>query len=286
MRFYWTAPDGETRAAHAWPQEDSRAVIACIHGLSGSGAQFQPLPERIAGYSFYALDLRGQGSDPVAARRGTMLDFSAQMRDIAAFVTALQHSHKGLPVFLMGESMGSLLAAGFSAWCAENGDHRQWVAGIILSVPVVGLRHEVPLFWRTLLRMLARIAPRTRLPPSRLVNGKALAPPLTRDRAYQDSLREKPHYIPAFSLGFLVELGDLIASSEPLARHLSLPTLVLAAGQDCFVRPDQIQTWFEKIPSPDKTLHLYQDAYHLLWHDWDRDRVVADVAAWLKARTD
>ena len=113
------------------------------------------------------------------------------------------------------------------------------------------------------------------------MNGKSIAPPITRDREYQDSLREKPHHISNFSLGFLVELGEMIDDSQAVARQLEVPTLVLAAGQDCYVRVDQVRSWFGEIAASDKTLHVYPDAYHLLWHDWDRDNVVSDLGKWL-----
>ena len=250
--------------------------------MNGSGEQFHPLPARIPGYAFHALDLRGQGSDQISTRRGAALEFETQMLDIAAFISALRKSYAGLPIFLMGESMGSLLAAGFAGWSSRSGDSRHAVDGAILSVPVVGLQQPVPGFLRWILRRAAKIAPRTRLTPSRFVNGKSIAPPLTRDRAYQDALSEKPHHIKGFSLRFLVELEDIIQNSASLATGINAPTLVLAAGKDCFVKPSQIESWFEKIPAVDKSLLHYPDAYHLLWHDWDRDLVVSDIAAWLE----
>ena len=253
--------------------------------MNGSGEQFHPLPERIPGYGFHALDLRGQGSDHIPARRGAALDFETQMLDIASFIAALRKEHEGRPVFLMGESMGSLLAAGYAGWSRQSGDASHVVDGVILSVPVVGLRRPVPGSVKWILRRLAAVAPGFRLTPSRFVNGKSIAPPLTRDRAYQDSLSEKPHHIPGFSLRFLVELGDLIQGSDALASGIQAPTLVLAAGNDCFVKPEQIDSWFEKIPAQDKSLRHYPEAYHLLWHDWDREIVVADIAAWLVERT-
>lgn len=285
MRFSWTTHDNEPRSAHSWQPPEYRAVVACVHGMNGSGEQFHPLPPRIPGYAFHALDLRGQGSDHIASRRGAALEFEKQMLDIAAFVSALRRAHEGFPIFLMGESMGSLLAAGFAGWSRRSGDKEHAVDGVILSVPVVALRRPVPGFLRWILRRVARIAPRARLTPSRFVNGKSMAPPLTRDRAYQDSLSEKPHHIKGFSLRFLVELGDVIAQSASLAAGIHAPTLVLAAGNDCFVKSSQIEAWFEKIPALDKSLRHYPEAYHLLWHDWDRDIVVSDIAAWLDQKT-
>ncbi len=281
MSFLWRTRDGEDRTAHAWPAEKCRAVVACVHGLSGSGEQFEPLPERLSGFSFYALDLRGQGRDPVAGRRGMALDLETQLLDIAAFVAALRSRHGDTPVFLMGESMGALLSANYAAR-GHDGEHS--VDGIVLSAPVVGLRREVPRLAKRALAWLARVFPKAKLPPSRFVNGKSFAPPLTRDTAYQEALRQKPHHIRDYSLRFLSELGELIDGSHAVAGKVGHPLLVLSAGQDCFVSPHQIERWFERVPSTDKTLRHYPGAYHLLWHDWDREAVVADLGEWLEAR--
>ena len=218
----------------------------------------------------------------MVARRGMRLDLETQLLDIGHFLAALRRAHSGKPVFLMGESMGSLLSAAYAAQETLPPDGE--IDGVMLSVPVVALRREVPVFLKRALAFLARHFPEARLSPSRFVNGKTTAPPLTRDTAYQDSLREKPHHLRGFSLGFLAELGELIDNSHQHAARLRHPAMVLAAGNDCFVKPDQISLWFERIPSADKTHNLYPDAYHLLWHDWDRDEVMADIERWLDGR--
>jgi alpha-beta hydrolase superfamily lysophospholipase len=256
-------------------------VVACVHGLSGSGEQFEPLPERLREFSFYALDLRGQGRDPVADRRGMALDVEAQLLDIASFVAALRSHHGDTPVFLLGESMGALLSANYASR-VRSGESA--VDGVVMSVPVVGLRREVPRFAKRALAWLAGVFPRAKLPPSRFVNGKSFAPPLTRDTAYQEALRQKPHHIRDYSLRFLSELGELIDGSHAVAEKVEHPLLVLSAGRDCFVGPHQIERWFDRVSSPDKTLHHYPEAYHLLWHDWDREEVVADLGGWLEGR--
>jgi alpha-beta hydrolase superfamily lysophospholipase len=81
-----------------------------------------------------------------------------------------------------------------------------------------------------------------------------------------------------------MELGDLIDASESFASRWEVPTLVMAAGRDCFVKHTQISSWFDKIAAPDKTLHIYPEAYHLLWHDWDKETVLSDIHAWLTGR--
>jgi len=277
MPFHWKTVDGENRTALAWRREPGRGVLACIHGLSGSGEQFGPAAEFLRDYSVYAMELRGQGLDPVVDRRAMLLDLPAQHRDIADFLAAIREQHPDEPVFLFGESMGSLLSASFAA-ARPAADIR----GLILSVPVVELIRPVPRWLSATVRAIARVFPRLKFYPSWFVNGETVAPPLTRDRAYQDSMRQKPHYIRVFTLKFLSELGDLISDSHSIAAQITAPCLVLAAGNDCFVKVSQVSAWFEKLASSDRTLKIYEDAYHLLWHDHDSGQVLSDVEDWLR----
>ena len=279
MSFHWKTSDGESRVARAWQRDRGHGVLACVHGLSGSGEQFEPVARQLDYFSVYALELRGQGLDPVLERRAMVLDLEAQHRDIGDFLDALRERHPGEPVYLLGESMGALLSASFAAVRPDNG-----IEGLILSVPVVALARPVPQWLRRVVRGIGCSFPRLKFYPSWFVSGKAVAPPLTRDRAYQDALREKPHFLQAFTLSFLTELGDLIEQSRATAPRVRKPTLVLAAGNDCFVGVSQIEEWFGKLGSTDKTLKVYSEAYHLLWHDHDRDAVLADVGQWLKSR--
>jgi len=281
MRFDWKTSGGEQRTACAWRRPGGAGVLVCIHGLSGSGDQFEPVADHLGHLSVYAIELRGQAFDPVEARRSVVLDVPAQHGDITDFLEAVRSVHPGEPVFLVGESMGSLLVASYLA-----GYPGAPVSGAVLSVPVVSLIRPVPPWVRTAARWLGRLFPRLKLPPSWFVSRGAEAPCLTRDRAYQDSLFKRPYHISVYTLSFLSELGDLIERSAEVAGRLSKPVLVLSAGNDCFVPPDSIREWFGLVASADKTLREYPGAYHLLWHDDDRQRVLGDLGSWLEARRD
>ena len=92
-------------------------------------------------------------------------------------------------------------------------------------------------------------------------------------------------YITAFTFRFLHQLGELIESSELIAAKMKTPCLVLAAGQDVFLHPQQVRAWFDRLAAADKTFRLYPEAYHLLWNDWDKDAVLADILGWLNERS-
>lgn len=279
MSFQWITEDGEHREAIEWTSGDPRAVVVCLPGMSGAAEQFAPLAASTERLKVISADLRGQGNDRVPGRRGALLDVKTQHADIRALLGAVRGHHPALPVFLAGESMGALLAASYAAAHQENG-----LAGLILSVPVVALRRPVPAIVKQAVRMLGSFAPGLRCQPSLFVNGKTLSPPLTRDKAYQDSMRGKPHYVRDFTFRFLAELGELIEASHHHAARLETPSLTLAAGQDCFVTVDQIRDWHARIPAAEKSLRIYPEAYHLLWHDWDRDEVLRDIGDWIDSR--
>ena len=147
MQFHWKTTDGEERVARSWRRKHGAGVLACVHGLSGCGEQFDPVADRLDMYSAYALELRGQGLDPIEIRRASLLDVPAQHRDIANFISAIRENHPGEPIWLFGESMGSLLSASFAAMHPRSG-----IAGVILSVPVVELVRPIPAWLRAAVR--------------------------------------------------------------------------------------------------------------------------------------
>lgn len=280
MRFPWRDRSGATREALCWPANGPlRAVLVGIHGMSGFPDQFSPLAAGLSGVAFYAMELRGQAGDPDTARHGAFLDVPGQCEDLATFLDILRARHAGAPVFLAGESMGALLVAEFAARHPAHG-----LAGIIPSVPVVALKRPVPRPVVSCVKILGRIAPRFRCPPSLFVNGRTVSPPLTRDTAYQDALGDRPGHIKSYALRFFSEFAELLDGIDVTACGIECPTLVLAAGKDCFVTVAQIEAWFRRIGTTDKTLRVYPEAYHLLWNDWDRDVVVRDVAEWIASR--
>lgn len=284
MHFHWRAPDGVVFPCEQWLSHGhSRGTLVCVHGLSGAATDFLALGDVIqkAGLACFALNLRGQGSDPHRRRRGAVLDLDDISRDISAFARAVHSQQNETPLWVCGESMGALILASMLA----NGRFDQSVCGAILSVPVVDLMKPTPWIVRQTVRTLATVVPDVRFFPSWFVSGKLEPLRVTRDEEHELRVRNAPHYISAFTFRFLHQLGTLIESSSHVAAKLETPCLVLAAGQDVFLRPEQIIAWFDRLAAPDKTFRLYPDAFHLLWNDWDKDLVLSDILGWLNERS-
>lgn len=283
MEFLWTSPDGLAFPCERWePAGEARGVMIFLPGMSGAATDFDTLALAVAqaGIAGYALNLRGQGHDPITRRRGTELNLRQIEKDIAAFGREVMREYPATPIFWIGESMGSLVLMHLLTMPSFDLP----VSGAIFSAPVVGLRKQTPPMVRWALGVLAGVAPRFRLHPGLFVTHKGAPIRVTRDEEFRARVRESSHFIPVFSLGFLHSLGKLIESSNSLARKVTVPSLVMAAGQDVFVDTTQIRGWFKDLAAPDKTLHIYPEAFHCLWNDLDRATVIADILNWLETR--
>jgi lysophospholipase len=177
--------------------------------------------------------------------------------------------------------MGALILS----WMLAYDRFSEPVCGAIFSAPVVDLIKPTPWIIRQSVRLLAKTLPGVRFYPSWFVSGKLEPLRVTRDEEHALRVQNAPHHITAFTFRFLHRLGRLIDSSEMIATRVKTPCLVLAAGQDVFLRPEQVMEWFARLASSDKSFKLYSEAYHLLWNDWDKDAVLADVLLWLNERS-
>jgi alpha-beta hydrolase superfamily lysophospholipase len=65
---------------------------------------------------------------------------------------------------------------------------------------------------------------------------------------------------------------------------MRLPLLIIHGTADRATRPEGSQVFFDQAASTDKTLKMYEGAFHDPLNDIDRDTVTADIVKWLEAR--
>jgi acylglycerol lipase len=276
----WTAPDGATFSYSHWAAHaDPRAVLVAIHGLSGAALDYEPLGGHLAplGFTTYAPELRGQGNDPLAARRGDLDRIETWFADLRTFLALVRTRHPGLPLFYYGESMGAALLTRFLAQ-AEPHDQP---AGLILASPVVALQQRPPFWINAIFRTLLVVHPRFRIDLRPLAKRDKAPRLVTRDEAHRAWFASAPHKLDVFTVRFFKCLQDLIAGCFDSAEQLRMPVLVLYARHDVFIREELVEAFCARLPGPDKELTLYPESYHLLLHDHDRNEVLERVTGWL-----
>lgn len=112
------------------------ALCVLVHGLGGSTVNWESLVPLLSGRLHgVALDLVGFGMTDPGTRTASVPDNAALL---AAFIEHLRAQHPGLPLLLVGNSMGGLIAARYAARPGSD------VAGLALLDPSVPPANFLP----------------------------------------------------------------------------------------------------------------------------------------------
>lgn len=260
----WPAPGGEPRA-----------LVLVVHGLSEHSGRYAALAAAAgrAGFETRAIDLYGHGMSP--GRRGHIRDFEADHLGAVNFlVTHAERERPGVPVFLLGHSLGGLIAA---RW-VQTRVFASRLAGLILVAPFVAPAMRVPAWKLGASRLLGRLRPTFTLPTG-IDDADLFRLEEEAERFAADELVQR-----RISAGhwnaLTVERERLVAG----AGALRTPTLVLLAGEDRIVSLAAARDFAAALPSA--TVLEYEAAFHALPHDPVASGMTADLLAWAAARLD
>lgn len=250
-----------------------KALVLLIHGLGAHTARWEFLGGFLAekGYASYAPELRGFGRTPERPR-GHVESFRIYDTDILALRAAAAAENPGKKVFLLGESLGGLIA--FNLSCRNP----ELFAGQVLIAPAFKNGMKFPL--STYLTLAANIW----INPKKTVAVPFTAAMCTRDEAYQAVMDRNPDELRVASLRLLMSSLGEQKFARKQAAELKVPTLFLAPGRDELVDEKAGRRLFGKMALSDKTLIDYPDMRHALSIERDRERVFADILAWLDSR--
>ena len=113
----WNASDGQRLMYRTWGpgRKKLRAIMVGVPGWNGTAGDIAPLAEYLAGIGVrvYSTGVRGQHGDLTAASqrtKGHSTDGRVWERDFIEFIEWVQARHPKKPLFLYGQSMGSLTA--------------------------------------------------------------------------------------------------------------------------------------------------------------------------------
>lgn len=257
------------------PASAPRGVVALIHGfgehIGRYGHVFQALNE--AGASVLGLDVRGHGQSE--GRRAFLHHFEEYLDDVETALSLARARADGLPLFLLGHSQGGLVVA---AYAVERCGARCDLAGIVLSSPGIRFKVQVPAWKDALGRAMSKAWPTLAIP-------SGLDPAvLSHEAAVVDAYKADPLVATKATARWYTESLDAQQQVLQGATQVRLPTLVLQAGDDQIVDPVATRRFFEALGAEDKEYKEYPGLYHEIFNEVDRDRVLADLVAWLKPR--
>ena len=264
--------DGAPLFRRTWPAAGRpQGVLVNVHGLGDHSGLYPTVAEHFTtrGFAVHAPDLRGNGRSPGA--RGHVDSWDEYREDLRRFVLLLQAEQAGLPLFLLGHSLGGLIALDYAMRYAEG------LRGVIASAPPLG-RLGVPAPLLLLGRVVSRVWPGFSLETGMDLSG------LARDPAIAAEVLADPLFHRRGSARLSTEVQATIARVQAGASRFPLPLLVLHGSADRMVPPDGSRAFTARASGRDVTFIEYEGAYHALFADQGRERVLADVEEWIRAR--
>jgi len=265
--------DGLRLPMHAWqPAGPPRAVMLALHGMNEYGRSFAEDAApwfTAAGVALYAYDQRGFGG---TAPRGVWPGHQTLAQDAITAAGLMRARHPGLPLFMLGESMGGavLVLAGSKAPMAD---------GLVLSAPA--LRGRNSLGWPARLTLDVMVA----LTPGLALSSSA---PLFRPTDNLEAWRRwsgDPQVLKQTRVDAVAGLVDLMDAATAALPRFSAPALVLYGAKDELVPPKPIRAALAQLPrGAAQRVAFYPEGHHMLLRDFGGASVASDILAWMGDR--
>jgi alpha-beta hydrolase superfamily lysophospholipase len=251
------------------PLPAARGGIVIMHGLGEHSGRYRQLAQHLneAGWSARCYDLRGHGRSH--GPRGDVPNGTPMLQDAQIVIDDFT-ARTGMRPFLLGHSMGGLFAAHFAlAACAP-------LRGLIMSSPALA----VPM---SRLQLLLLKAMQTLAPSLGLPNGLQVRY-LSHDPKVVDAYRSDPLVHGKISARLLTSMLASIDFCTRAAPQLTLPALLLVAGDDHLVDAAGSKRFHALTPPGRASMTVYDSLYHEIFNESGSQRPLADLLAWLDAQ--
>jgi alpha-beta hydrolase superfamily lysophospholipase len=248
-------------AVHEWRDGEPRYVVLIAHGYGEHAGRYDHVARRFVedGAVVYAPDHLGHGrSEGERAHVDDGEDFSADLHRVAERARA---EHPGLPVALVGHSMGGLVATRYAQ------RHPGELAALVLSGPTIGGSPELELL------LTLDVIPEIPIDPAVLSRDPAVG------RAYADDPLVWHGGFKRATLEALFAGVKAVAEGPGLG---DLPTLWIHGEGDQLVPVAATRPAIERIKGERFEERIYPGALHEVFNETNQDEVIGDVVAFVR----
>lgn len=303
--FTFTDAEGIEIFCWKWsPEEpaDAKGAVQISHGMAELSSRYERLAKALteAGYYVYANDHRGHGRTALTLENvgypGDRDAFSWMVRDMHQLSETIRDEHPGMPLFLLGHSMGSFLAQRYAQLYGEeleglilsgtNGKQ-----GLALDLGIMVAKAEILLKGRKakspMLNALSFGSFNKSFKPSRTQFDW-----LSRDKDEVDKYILDEYCGGVFSAGFFHDffqgLKEIEKTSNMAEFPRELPVYIFSGEKDPvggFTKGvTKLVEAFKSLGMKDVTYRFYKDGRHEMLNEINRCQVISDLIEWLDSK--
>ena len=267
----FTASDGDNIVVQDWPLDPGiklRGVVIVVHGLGEHAGRYDHVARQLNAWGFAVRGYDQCGHGESGGARGSLPSDTRLLDDLADMVdSARARMPKGLPLIVLGHSMGGLVAGRFVSLGLRKVD------GLVMSSPALDVGMNA--FQKLLVSVLPKVAPDLRVgngvKPQFISHDPAVVAAYKADRLVHDRISAR--------------LARFIADAGPqtlaLAPQWTVPTLLLYAGDDRLLNPKGSRVFAATAPKNVVTAQCFENLYHEIFNEQDAKPVFAALKQWL-----
>lgn len=268
--------DHVERCIHIWEPKQPRAVILALHGgMAHAGDYVTPaLYFRDKGIATVSYDMVGHDRK----KRVDIPGFDSFLNDGELFLQWVKRNYTGLPIFVMGHSMGALITThlGLNRFSRDHD-----IKGFIISSPYYVNAIKVPQVLVSLSTVLAKLFPKAKVPLASMTDVLTHDPRITA-RHFTD----EKDYVRATEVTFRFA-NALQQAQAALAGKLSAwryPLFAVVAGNDKLADAQATEAMLKTVNPELLEYHFYPDNYHENFNEVNREEIFAKILRWLDRR--
>ena len=254
------------------PKAKTKGSIIVVHGLGEHSGRYDNVVNYLVpqGFAIYGFDLLGHGKSDGER------EFVHQYEDFTETLTIYKNKVKswqpGKPQFLLGHSMGGLIASEYLI------DHSHEFNGAIISAPLITVPDNINKLTIFTGKIFSIIAPKMGITG---IDPRAIS----RDpEVVDDYINDPLVYKGKTTARLSVELLKAILRVNEEVDKIHVPFIVLQGSEDRLVNPQGAKMLHRRAGSEDKVIKMYDGLYHEVFNEPEKDKVLLDVVRWLNAR--
>lgn len=269
----WKAHDNLEIFAQAWEptMPQPKAVVCLVHGLGEHTSRYAHVAEALGkqGFALFGADLRGHGRSGGA--RGHISSIEDFMQDIDLSLAQARIRYPGLPIILYGHSLGGIQVLHYGLTRKPD------VKGVIATSSGLHTALEKQYLKVLMAKILGALIPNTSiasgLDPKSISHDEKVVQAYINDPLVHDKI----------SLGFGKIMVGVTSWTLAHADEFTLPLLLLHGKADLLAFPSS-STEFAASLKEKCTLVLWDDAYHELHNEFEKEEVFKTMTLWMDAR--
>ena len=270
--FQFITSDGVELYTYKYPAQNPKCVLISLHGMNSysqpTGVIARTLSEK--GCEVLAFDFRGHGKSQ--GIKGYCSSLDLWVEDVLDFIQEIIPIYPGLPLFVMGGSLGAAITVRASI------EKTEIIRGIVMINPALGLNTKFEGYARGISNCLAACCPM--LP---LYKGDMSY--TTKNETLRKFMRENPFYYNGkIRIGTSAAILNGMQKLRKEYKKLKNPVLVIQGNDDHVISLKEVQNFMKEINVNDKTLLMYPGRPHSIVFEDAVFEIANKIADWVIQR--